>query len=40
VSILCKTGDGRTAGGGANVPSGGSTSVTISISKKKKKKKK
>jgi serine/threonine-protein kinase len=31
VSILCKTGDGRTAGGGANVPSGGSTSVTISI---------
>jgi serine/threonine protein kinase len=35
VSILCKTGDGRTAGGGANVPSGGSTSVTISIPKKK-----
>ncbi len=31
VSILCKTADGRTAGGGANVPPGGTVSTTVVI---------
>ena len=37
VSIICKTADGRTVGGGANVPPGGNASTTITIPKKKKK---